>query len=587
MARILVPDDLHGLHGRIAIDVETVGGHAPHLGKLMGLGVWCEDAGVIGYLPHENMPSDLRDIVRTWRRDSWLLGHNLKYEFRWMGLTPHDVRRFKLFDTAVAEHLIDENVVKDLGSIEVRRLKTRTKRAYMAEATRQGLKISDVSKWPPRLLADYCENDVRITYAVARLQAPILRRERLDELFLTLMEYLVVLHGAEQRGMLIDPDELERTEQRLDHAIAQGEKEWRQLLREHGVDRAVNYRSAPQLSKVLYEDLGIEKPKPPEEMRYSPKTAKFTKTATGKDILKKLRHPVPEKVLYLRQLKTVRGYLESYRELAEITDDGLVLHPEFNLTGTVTGRLSSANPNVQQIKASKIQTTEDGEIDIRGIFRARPGYVLAAIDYQQMEAAVFGLLARDPQMIKIVKSGGDLHEASSRLLLGGYDKHKRKIVKTLNFGILYGLGRAALAEDLGVSISEGERLLNEYFRVFRRARPFMSEISEELGRKGFVRYWSGRKRRIADPRLHYKGVNSVIQGGCADVVAHAAVDIDKLLRKDGGHLLAIIHDEMVLELPEDTWEQILPRVKKAMSMERAFGVPLNTDALVDTYWSCK
>lgn len=587
MPRMLAPEELRGLHGRIAIDVETQGGHAPHLGRLMGLGVWAEDAGVIGYVPGDRAEELHKVISESWKEGSWLIAHNLKYEARWLRLTPDDLKRFRLFDTAVAEHLIDENVMKDLGSVETRRLGTKSKKRLLEQAKAQGNRISKVEDWPTKLLAEYCINDCAITYRIAREQGPLLRTERVDRLFGRLMKFLVVIHGAEQRGMFIDEGALASLQEKVAGIIRDTDDRWKIALEQWGIAREVNYRSPVQLSTLLYEDLGLEKPKPPPALANSPKAAKYNGTATSKEILAKLDHPIVELILSIKQLHTNNGYLKSYVDLAEPVPGGYVLHPDFNITGTVTGRLSSSNPNMQQVPSKPILKHLDpaGEgIHLRSIFRARPGYTLASIDYQQMEAVVFGLLAKDPEMTKLIRRGGDLHAATAKLLFGEYDDRKRKVVKTLNFGILYGLGRAGLAESLGVSMKEADEMMDHYVESFPRVGPFMAEVARELGAKGFIRYWSGRKRRIKDRRLHYRGVNAIVQGGCADALAEATIRVDQVLDSRGGHLLAPIHDELLLEVPKKTAKATTAEIQEAMSVPDIFGIRLNTDAAVGDFW---
>lgn len=587
MARILTPEHLRGLRGRISIDVETFGGHAPHLGTLAGLGVWCEDSSVIGYVPGDQA-EDLRDvIVNTWEPGSWLIAHNLTYELRWLLLTPEDTRRFRLFDTMVADHLINENPAHSLEACEARYLGRKTKQSLLRWAKEEGHKISKVETWPTELLADYCVNDVAITYHIAQAQAPLLRSEGVERLMGRQMEYLRVIHGAEQRGMYIDGEALEATEQKLDRLISEMDVRWARTLRTHGINREVNYRSAQQLSTLLYDDLGLEKPSVPEELKFSPKANKYTSTSTGKDILKKLNHPIASQVLRIKQLHKIHGYVKGYRKLGEDTGDGLIIRPNFNMTGTVTGRLSSSDPNMQQVPSKPIAADIDPDgtgVDTRAMFHARPGYVLAAIDYQQMEAVVFGLRAQDPTMLKLIRKGGDIHALTAELLFGTYDEAKRKVTKTLNFGLLYGLGRPGLAEMLGVPLEEAERLMAAYLELFPRVRPYMGEVERKLAKLGYIRYWSGRKRRITEKRFFYRGLNSEIQGGCADALGEAAIRTDELLRRNGGHLLALIHDEMVMEIPDGTQDTLVPQIQETMSIPDVFGLPLRTDAEVGTYW---
>lgn len=588
MSRLLTLEDLRGLSGRIALDVETTGGHAPHLGSLVGLGVWCEDSGIIGFIATKNAEELRKIIVETWKPGSWLIAHNLKYEARWLGLTARELKRFNLYDTAVAEHLLNENIMKDLASVETRRLRTKTKRTILDFAKEDGYKISDVSKWPTNLLADYCVNDCRLTYYISREQVTLLRMERLENLFSRLMQYLRIVHGAEQRGMFIDETSIRMLRDKLTSLEKTMDERWKTALREAGVTREVNYNSPQQLSELLYQDLNLPKPAVPDELKNSPKAKKYSSTATGKEILAKLGHPIADMILEIKKLHKIDGYLESYIKLGEPVDGGIVLHPDFNITGTVTGRLSAANPNLQQVPAKPVATKIDPEgvgVDLRKIFHARPGYLLASIDYQQMEAVVFGLLAKDPTMTKLIEEGGDLHKATAKLLFGEYDDRKRKVVKTLNFGLLYGLGRAGLAESLDVSLEESDRLMDDYLDLFPRARPYMEEVAAELRNRGYVRYWSGRKRRIEDRRFHYRGVNAIVQGGCADALAEAVLRVERVLEREGGHLIALIHDELLLEVPKTNYEEVTKKIQEAMSIEDVFGIPLRTDCEIDLMWS--
>lgn len=593
---ILSIDDIAHVHGRVAIDFETTG-LDPFHDESLGLGIWAEDAGIIGFVPTYT-EDDLRRIAHmmlfSWEPKCFVMAHNLKFEWHWLRADERLLNRHRWFDTQIAEQQLNEEFDLTLEATEARRLKTRSKKALLALAAPYG-GIRKAAQWPQELLAEYCVNDSRITYLIAQAQSPKLRSEQLTQVVAHQHEYLKEIFRIERRGLFYEPAAGTRTRKKIQQLVRTGDQKLVETLQEAGLDytTAPKYTSPQQLSRLLYQELGLHRPEVPPELAGSPKAAAYrTKTGTAKELLAQLDHPAVRIIEELRKVIKIGSYLKAYDALGVAEDGGRALHPSFNITGTITGRLSCSKPNLQQVSdrsvGNLLLAPGDEPLHLRRVFRARDGYRLVSIDYRQMEMAAFAMIAREMKMLEIVRSGGDIHQGVSELLLGGYDAEKRRIVKTLNFGLLYGLGIGALATDLGVSHKEAQQLMALYQGTFPRIRPFFREVETQLANQGYVRYWSGRKRRIPEKRFHYRGVNSIVQGGCAEIMGRAVVRVGKHLRKawpQQAHMVAIIHDEILMEVADDVVSQVVPEVREIMAVPDLLGTPFSTDAEWGTYWS--
>jgi DNA polymerase-1 len=616
---ILKAEAIKHLSGRIAFDVETQGGSLPWLGTLVGLSVWCPDSNVYGYVPcdgSQEQHSEIIEAVKTWTDGSYLIGHNIKYELHWLDFSFEDLARFKVYDTAVGEHLINEEYTKDLGSLEARYLKTKTKKGLLEEATPFG-GIKNLRKWPVRLAAEYCQNDSRITYEVAKFQIPKLKSEDLSDLLIHQTEYLRELYAIEHRGIVLDMKYVEDNMKKADYFLHTIYNIISIELSKVGVQPIKNFRSAQQLSKLLYTDLGIPKPICPPNLINSPKAKAYTSTCTSKPILQQIKHPVISRILDWKAVTILLSYMQKYHQfqkLTPITDEQtlvsvigkkkqvsqvsqnrfVTIHANFNLTGTVTGRLSCSKPNMQQVKSKYVGAEYDVDgigFGVRPCFIARPGYEIMSIDYKQMEVVIFAMLSLDPRLLEIIATGQDAHDLTAILMFGYTDEKRRKEAKTINFAILYGLGIPGLAMLLGSTEQEAGRLVALYLATFSQARPYMQSVATRLANTGYIRYWSGRKRRISSRAFHYKGVNAEVQGGCADIIARAIVDVGKFLREKGDDegILAAIHDELLIEIKAEqpNKEAFIEKIQELMSVPYAFGIPLKTDVEIGKRWGEK
>lgn len=602
---ILSCKDIEKLGGTITLDVETTGGRLPHQGRLVGLGVWATDAGVIGYVPCTSKLDHvrIRQAVKTWQVGSFLIGHNLSYEAWWLGMDYAYLDRFKLYDSLVAEHLLAEELSKDLGSLEVRYLGSHTKKELLAEGDKYG-GIKTVDKWPVEVQAEYCINDCRVTLEASKIQMPRLRQQKLTDLFKSQMEYLKRLLQIEQRGIVLDRKACFDMLSRTADIISQGDTKLREDLEQLGLS-IKNYNSPQQLSKLLYQDLELPKAVMPPNLAHSPRAKKFTQTQTGAEFLTALRNPIADRILQLKALHKQRsfiaGWLEVERPFYGRDERNMLeevepvegwqgkhrygsIHASYNQTGTVTARLSCSKPNMQQVSTDPVGVEIDGiGLRLRPLFVAPKGYKLISIDYKQMEVVVFAILSQEPKMMAMIHTGEDMHKQVSKLMYG--TEARRADVKSINFGILYGLGDEALAMSLGIALQEARALREEYLNTFRQVRPWMRKVGLELQQNGFITYWSGRRRRIPEANLAYRGVNSLVQGGCADVLAMATCRVAALL--DGlnaGGLVGSIHDELLYEVKEDMLDEVLPQIIQVMGVEDIFGIKLNVDAEVLDRW---
>ncbi|MEX0933332.1 MAG: DNA polymerase [Candidatus Paceibacterota bacterium] len=353
-----------------------------------------------------------------------------------------------------------------------------------------------------------------------------------------------------------------------------------------------NMNSPKQLGEVLFDTMKIP-------------VAGISKTSTGarstrESELEKLRdkHPVVEKIFEYRELqKLLSTYIDVLPTLVDAEDR---LHTTFLQHGTTTGRISSQNPNLQNIPIK----TEQGR-HIRRAFIAEKEHVLLSLDYSQIELRVAAFLSRDEKLIEIFKSNGDAHTSVAAQVFNvpeeAVDKEMRRRAKVINFGILYGMGVNALKKNLGTSRAEAQEFLNEYFHTFKGLSDYL-EISKVSARqKGYAETFFGRKRRFDDinspiPYIRASAermaINAPIQGTQADIIKQAMVAVETHLKKEKMDnkcsLVLQIHDELVFEVHKDVVQECAQEIKRIMEtivpLEQTEGIPLRVEASYGKNW---
>lgn len=421
---------------------------------------------------------------------------------------------------------------------------------------------------------------------VWRLDNPMTRRleeEDLASVYQSIeMPLVEVLADMERAGVKVDRELLVsmsgEMEARLEtltkeiHVLAKGE---------------FNINSPAQLREVLFERLGMKSGK---------KTAKTRAASTAEDVLEELAlvHELPRKILEYRSIQKLKStYVDALPEL--INPETGRIHATMNQTVAATGRLSSADPNLQNIP---IRTAEGRRI--REAFVAEPGHLLLSADYSQVELRILAHLCKDEILIDTFRRGEDVHDRTANEVFGPLSPippdQQRRIAKMVNYALLYGKTAFTLAKDLGVSRKEAESFIEAYFARYPKVRSFIDDTIAQARETGTVRTLLGRLRRLPDLKAksfpvraeaERQAMNTPVQGSAADLIKRAMLDLQKELQelKMSSRLILQIHDELLLEVPEAEAEDAKTLVTRLMEGALELDVPLEVDARLGKNWA--
>ncbi len=410
-----------------------------------------------------------------------------------------------------------------------------------------------------------------------------LAEERLDDVLATLELPLVpVLEAMERHGIRLDLAVLEELSRRLASSLAELEREIHAEA-----DGPFNINSPQQLAEVLFERRGL-----PVLRR----TAKTKAPSTDADVLAELAakgHRLPALLLeYREQTKLKSTYVDALPK--QIGPDGRV-HTRFNQAVAATGRLSSSDPNLQNIPVR----TEAGR-EVRRAFVADPGQLLLTADYSQIELRVLAHLSEDPALRDAFERGEDIHRATAALVFSVapelVNPEQRRAAKTINFGLIYGMGAYALARELGVSNAQAQGFIEAYFARLPRVRAYLEGTKEQAHATGKVSTLFGRIRRIAGldsanaqvrGNAERQAINAPVQGTAADLMKLAMIRLDRELRSEGlaGRLLLQVHDELVLEVEAAAAEEVASLTRHVMESIVDLRVPLRVDIGTGPSWT--
>jgi DNA polymerase-1 len=403
-------------------------------------------------------------------------------------------------------------------------------------------------------------------------------RRLYEEIDLPLVD---VLARMERTGIRIEPSQLSVLSRRLE---AEMQRLAEEIFAISGTPFNIN--SPQQLAKVLFEDMGL-----PAPVKYG----KGKTTSTAADILEALaaEHPIARLVLDYRQVAKLKGtYVDALPALIR-PETGRV-HTTYNQAGAATGRLSSSNPNLQNIPIR----TELGR-EIRAAFVPEPGWKLVVADYSQIELRLLAHMSRDPVLVDSFQSGEDIHTRTAAEVFGVpplmVSPDLRRAAKTVNFGIVYGQTPFGLATQLGIDRGEAEKYIRSYFERYSGVKRFIQATIEEVRKTGVAKTLLGRERPIPD--MHARNpnarsfaertaVNTPLQGTAADLIKMAMIRIDTRLRelRLRSRLLLQVHDELLLESPPPEVEEVRSMVKREMERVYTLEVPLVVDVGVGGDW---
>jgi len=510
-------------------------------------------------------------------------GHNLKYDLIVFERAGIEVRGVT-FDTMVASYVLDPNRRQHgLDALALTLLGHRMiPYAEVAGKGKSQICFSEVTLDRAR---EYACEDADYTLRLKELFEPQLAEQKLDGLFRDLeMPLVPVLARMEMNGIRIDVPFFREMNERLESDL--------RGIREGILDLAgeeFNLNSTPQLREILFEKLGLP-------------VIKKTKTGPSTDasVLEELAamgHELPIQLLEYRQLEKLRNtYVDALPRLVNPSTGRI--HTSFNQTVAATGRLSSSDPNLQNIPIR----TELGR-EIRKGFVAEEGCVFFGADYSQIELRILAHFSGDEAFVRAFKEGIDVHKQTASVIfdvgLDDVSAEMRARAKTINFATLYGQGDFSLARQLDVSRDEARSFIEEYFLRFSGVRAFLDQQIDLAREEGYVETLNGRRRYI--PEIHAKNwnvrqfgeriaQNTPIQGTAADLIKVAMVRIQKLLeeRFPTSRLLLQVHDELLLEVPEKEVDQVGKMVVEEMEGAMELNVPLAVDTGIgDSWYACK
>ena len=390
---------------------------------------------------------------------------------------------------------------------------------------------------------------------------------------------VTVLAHLEINGFLVDDNQLKEFADKLGEKIDALTNEIYMLAGEE-----FNINSPKQLGVILFEKLEL-------------KPVKKTKTgyATNADVLEKLRdkHPIVNFIMEYRQLAKLKStYCDGLT--AVVNPNTHRIHSVFTQTVTVTGRLSSTEPNLQNIPTR----TELGR-EIRKMFVAKDGYVLVDADYSQIELRVLAHIANDETMINAFRNNEDIHAVTASQVLGipleDVTKEQRSSAKAVNFGIVYGIGEFSLAQDLHISVKEAKAYIESYLEKYHGVRNYMESIKEQAKKDGYVKTMLNRIRYIPElksPNYNIRqfgervALNTPIQGTAADIIKLAMVRVDNRLINEGlkSKLILQVHDELIVEAHKDEVDKVKQILSEEMQNAMKLNVPLKVDMSTGHSW---
>ena len=497
-------------------------------------------------------------LLAVFTRYTTIIGHDLKPILKALA-NPTDVVGHTLFDTRIAAWLVNpEQREYELGRI-----------AYDIA----GISISD--------------DPTDMVRAIGKLHPLMLERMRAMEVvdvFSKLeMPLVAILAAMERAGILVDTEQIDGLLTMANREVSSLEE---QIYKSAGV--TFNINSPSQLSDVLFTTLGLR-----GKVRRTGGGALSTAAAE----LEKLRdeHPIIELILQYRELNKLKTtYIEPFPSL--VGADGRI-HTTYNQAGAATGRLSSSNPNLQNIPTR----TELGQ-RFRATFIAPPGFQLLSLDYSQLELRLVAHVAHDETMLEAFRNGEDIHTRTASEIFGvapiAVTKDMRRHAKVLNFGIIYGMGTLGFARAAGVSRDVAKKFIEEYFARFPGVARYMEETKQSAFEKGYVTTLMGRRRPLPDirstmPQLQAQSermaINHPLQGAGADIVKLAMVAVDAQIQQlgstSGVRLLLQVHDELVLEVPEGSLPALAHDIARTMEQVVSLDVPLVVEAKAGPNWT--
>ena len=588
-------DELADTLGRaqvLAFDTETTSTD-PMKARLVGLSLavhegkgWYIPVGHAGadQLPWKRVVAAIRPGLENRRIAK--VGHNAKYDMAVLARHGVIVQGMN-FDTMIAEFLIEPGS-RTLGLKSLAWSRLGVEMTQIEDLIGKGKKQITMDQVPVEQAAPYAAADADVSLRLRAWQEPELHDKGLWKLFAEVeMPLVPVLMDMEMTGVLIDVPYLHEMSSTLTQRLNDIEREIYTL-----VGHDFNINSTQQLADVLFGKLGLKAP--------GRRKTSTGKESTAVDVLESLRgqHPVIELILEQRQLAKLKStYIDALPEL--VSGETGRVHTSFNQAGSVTGRVSSSEPNLQNIPIR----TDLGR-QVRRAFIASPGHVLMSADYSQVELRILAHLCGDPGLRDAFARGEDIHTTTAAAIFGvpqvQVTSDQRRIAKAVNFGLAYGQGAYGLAQATGLSNADAQKFIEAYFARFARVRQYIEETKRKASTLGYVETVMGRRRyfpilqskekdartQIARRAAERECINMPVQGSAADIIKAAMLRVHSNLKAQMSKVKMTlqVHDELVLQVPEREVKKTTELVREAMEGAFPMAVPLKVDVKTGRNW---
>lgn len=560
----------------ISFDLETTS-IDPFQAEILGIALSFEPKkGYYIDISKEKQETKNKILKELWDilKDKNLIGQNLKYDLSVLKVNGFDLR-IPHFDTMIAAYLISPDSRRfNMDDLAKKYLDYETiKYNDVVNDTLFANTLKDVDS---EKVAEYSGEDADITLRLFYILRPKIYEFELEKVMFEIENPLIpVLAKMELNGVYFDIPYLKELEKEYTQITKNILEEIKDIA-----GYAINPNSPKQIRELLFERLGLKPKKKTKGGQYS----------TNAQVLEEMKndHPIIQKILdYRKYQKLLSTYIQAIPKL--VNKKTKRVHTSFNQTGAATGRLSSSDPNLQNLPIREAE----GEKIRRAVKAEKSGYILLSADYSQIELRVLAHMSKDPILIESFKNDLDIHTITAAKLFGVDEKvvdhHMRQIGKMINFSIIYGVSSYGLSERTGVSIENAGIFIKKYFELYKNVEKYQKQILSDLAKKGYVETLFGRKRFLNNLRLNKNdlkrmAINTPIQGTASDIMKIAMIKLNERLPEYAKMILQV-HDEIVIELPEDKVDEISKIVKETMENAVTLDVPLKVDINVSERWT--
>ncbi len=510
-------------------------------------------------------------------------GHNLKYDFLVLKRAGLMVSPLS-FDTMIAEWLINP-ASRNLGLKNLAWVRLGYDMTHIEDLIGKGRGQKTMDLVSIEEAAGYAAADAVICLRLIPQLQEELRDQKAESLFASMeMPLVPVLAEMEEAGILLDKAFFKKFSRELEERLGEIESQIQEA-----VGYEFNLNSTQQLSEALFDKMELE---PPDRAR---KTSSGH-YSTAASVLEAMagQHPVVDWVLEYRELEKLRStYVDSLPQ--QINPATGRVHTSFNQTGTVTGRIASSDPNLQNIPTR----TEIGR-RVRNGFVAQKGWQLLAVDYSQIELRIVAHMSQDKAMLAAFNAGQDIHATTAAAVHGvnldDVTPEMRRHAKAINFGLIYGMSSYGLTNATDLTLAEAENFITTYFEKFPGVKRFLDGLREQAAEQGYVETLLGRRRYFPNlkrgasynirQREEREAINAPIQGTAADIIKIAMLKLPDEIKKADlqAHMLLQVHDELIFEVPEDELDETTRLVQKVMESAYKLIIPLSTEAKAGLSW---